>query len=247
MVKAARAVVIGLVVLADAGCGRGADEAAADSARRAAAARRQPPPAPAPPPPKTAPVPTWPQDTQRVAIGPAWRARDARNVPSCGGTTPTIDADGVGIFYPGQPLPNVFGECGAARLHWRYDDGFYVPAVMARLGRAVIVATTTGIDDNASLSRIEVHSSAKTADGIGPGSSLAELQRVFGTPTWKREQCGVSATFDSHPGLLVHIQLPENTRETWTCADIRDFGRGPDFSKFPRGSTVGWVAVTSGF
>lgn len=239
--------VLAAAVLWGAACGDDSQEAARDSARRAAAARaRQQPAEPAPPPMKTAPVPAWPQDTQSVAISAVWRPRDARNVPSCGGNTPRIAADEIGIFYPGQPLPNVFGLCGGARPAWRYDDGFYVPAVLARQGRATIVATLTGIDDQATVSRVEVHSAAKTAEGIGPGSSLADLQRAFGTPTWRREQCGVSATFDAHPGLLVHIQLPENTRDTWTCADIRDFGKGPDFSRFPRGSTVGWIAAYSG-
>jgi hypothetical protein len=228
------------------GCGDNADEAARDSARRARAARQQQPAEPAPPPMKMAPVPAWPQDTQSVAISAVWRPRDARNVPSCGGTTPTVSAEEIGMFYPGQPLPNVFGLCGAARPGWRYDDGVYVPAVLARQGRATIVATLSGIDDAATVSRVEVHSAARTVDGIGPGSTLADLQRVFGTPNWRREQCGVSATFDSHPGLLVHIQLPENTRETWNCGDIRDFGKGPDFSLFPRGSTVGWIAAFSG-
>jgi hypothetical protein len=190
-------------------------------------------------------VPPWPADTFTSSTDRDGRvpARLAARLPSCGAATPVVTGDSVGPLYPGQPLANLFGACPHLSQIWHHDDGKYVPAVAVKLGDAVLLLDVSGVMADAVVTRVTALDGARTAEGIGAGSPLTDVARAYGVPTWRRDQCGVSAAFASRPGLVVHIAVPESASDAYTCEDIRRFATGNDFARFPRGSTVAWIAA----
>lgn len=193
-------------------------------------------------------VPAWPADTTTFATdrSGALPARLRAKLPSCGATTPIVTGDSIGAFYPGQPLANLFGACARPLQLWAWDDGRYVPAVALTVGDAVLLLEASGVIPEAVVTRVTALEGARTAEGIGPGSLLPDVERAYGTPIWERDQCSVSATFASRPGLIVNVAIPEGHSDAWTCQEIRRFGAGTNFSRFPQGSTVGSVGADLG-
>jgi hypothetical protein len=204
-----------------------------------------------PPPIEEAPalppvvLPTWSADTSTFAldrpsaITPQFRTR----VKRCTDTTPVVTADSVGPLFPGQTFEQVIRACPRAMAVYHFDDGRYGPALAVMLGRALVVADLEGTNADARVTRVAAFDRAKTADGIGPGSSLSTVRQTFGAPTWRRFQCSVDALFDTRPGLVIRISLPEEGSDAIRCTDLRRLAEGPDFSNFPRGSRVGWIAT----
>ena len=190
-------------------------------------------------------IPAWPADTTSSSADreAALPARLRAKVRSCGTVTPIVTADSIGRFYPGEPLANLFGACPNLLQLWRWDGGKYIPAAALQLGDAILLLEASGVIPEAVVTRVTALEGARTADGIGPGSLLADVHRAYGTPTWQREQCAVAATFASHPGLVIQVAIPEGRSDAWTCHDIRGFAAGTDFSRFPAGSTVGSIAA----
>ena len=230
---------LGVTLLAAGACsGSKRDDSGATSDTAAAPAT----PAPSP---YVADIPPWPADTTASAVDRDGRLRAelAAKVPSCGGETPVVAQDSVGPLFPGMPLANLFGRCAHPLQLWHRDNGQYIPALAVKLGNALLLMDVSGTMADAVIIRIAAVSGARTSEGIGPGSSLAEVQRAYGAPTWRRDQCAVDAIFDSRPGLVVHTTFPDNGSDAYTCEDIRRFGTGSDFSHFPRGATVGWIAA----
>ncbi|NUQ19768.1 MAG: hypothetical protein HOQ09_02295 [Gemmatimonadaceae bacterium] len=199
------------------------------------------------PSPYVSEIPAWPADTSDFATDRTGRFPAAlrAKVPSCGAATPVVARDSIGPLYPGQPLPIVLGVCRNALRLWHWDDGSYLPAIAVKLGDALVVADMAGMTADDVVSRVIAIEGARTAEGIGPGSSLAELQRAYGAPTWRRNQCTVDAAFESRPGLVARIAVAPSTGAA-SCADVRRYGDGNDFSRFPPGSRVEWIAAELG-
>lgn len=238
--RAVRCAALGVALLAFGACsGAKRDDSAATSDTAPAAA------ATPPPSPYVADIPPWPADTTASGVDRDGRLRAAlaARVPSCGGETPVVAPDSVGALFPGMPLANLFGRCPHPLQLWHRDNGQYIPALAVKLGNALLLMDASGTMADAVVIRITAVSGARTTEGIGPGSSLAEAQRAYGAPTWRRDQCAVDALFDSRPGLVIHTTFPDNGSDAYTCEDIRRFGTGSDFSHFPRGATVGWIAA----
>jgi hypothetical protein len=232
---------LGVAVFAVAACARAersAARASADTSVITAAARPEPSR-------YLADIPPWPADTGAAATDREGRlpGRLASAVPSCGAATPIVTPDSVGPLYPGQPLANLFGACPHLSRLWHYDNGKYVPAIAVKLGGALLLLDASGVMSDAVVTRVTALEGARTAEGIGPGASLADVARVYGAPTWRRDQCAVSAAFASRPGLVIHVAIPESGRDAYTCEDIRRFATGNDFAHFPQGSTVAWIAA----
>jgi hypothetical protein len=198
--------------------------------------------APEPPP---VVIPTWPSDTPSVAVDrplairPEMRAR----VPRCSKNTPVVTADSVGPIFPGEHLPDVVRACSKVYPVWHFDDGNYGPAVAMLMGKALVIADLDGTTDEALVKRIAVFDHGQTPEKIGAGSSLAAVQRAYGVPMWRKGQCSVDATFATKPGLVVRIALPEEGSDAVTCNDMRRLAYGDDFSHFPRGARVSWIAI----
>lgn len=200
------------------------------------------------PAPVRVPIPAWPADTPAFALDRPFGVTPAQlaRIPSCSRETPVVTTEGIGPIFPGQSLSDLIAACPSNYTAWHWDDGRYGPAIAVRLGRALVVADVNGVREGDMVTRVVAFDDAKTAEGIGPGSTLASVSRAYGTPTWQRSQCSVDARFESAPKLLIRIALPEDGSDAWSCDAIRKLGTGKDFSHFPRGSRVSWIATELG-
>jgi hypothetical protein len=190
-------------------------------------------------------IPTWPSDTSTFAVDrpSALRPQLRARVRRCTDATPVVTADSIGPIYPGQSFANLLRACERALPVFHFDDGRYGPAVAVLLGKALVIADLDGVAEESVVTRVAAFDRAKTAEGIGPGSPLANVRRAYGAPTWRRFQCSVDALFDTKPGLVARITLPEEGSDAITCNEMRRFAQGADFSNFPRGSRVAWIAT----
>lgn len=228
-----------VMLLAGAACSR-ADRAAsaADTTDATAAAATAAPSA------YVAAIPAWPADTAASATDRDGRIPDAMDasVPSCGTATPVFAADSVGPFFIGMPLANLFAACRNPLLIWHASEGVYHPAIGVRVGTAVLLLDASGTTSSDVVTRIVGLRGVRTADGIGPGSTLAEVGRAYGEPTWTRDQCGVTAGFATHRWLSVHVDLAGVGGDV-TCDQLREFASGSDFSHFPRGTKIASIST----
>jgi hypothetical protein len=192
-------------------------------------------------------LPAWPADTASNATDADAHLPEslAGSVPSCRSATPVFAADSVGPLYPGMPLANLFAACKNPLLLWHSSEGVYHPALAVQLGNAVVLLDATGTTPDDIITRIIGLSGARTAEGIGPGSALADAARAYGEPSWRRDQCGITAGFASHLGLAVHVDLA-STGADITCDELHEFATGTDFSHFPRGTRIAWISAELG-
>ena len=233
------------VALLATGCATRADKPAASDTL--AAASRDAGDDGASPAAHVAEIPTWPADTAAVATDDDARIPEgvAGSVPSCGAATPAFSVDSVGPLYPGMPLANLFALCKNPLLLWHSSEGVYRPAIAVRMGSALLLLDASGTSIDDVVARIIGLSGVRTAEGVGPGSPVADAARAYGEPTWTREQCGVTAGFASHLGLAVHVDLAGAGGDI-TCDEIHKFATGTDFSHFPRGSKIAWISAELG-
>lgn len=233
-------------VICAAACSAGGSRSDAPATNKAAATADVPAAMPAAPPaPYVTEIPPWPADTNMMSTDRdgALPARLRGVVRACGALVPIVAADSVGPFYPGQPLANLFGACRRLVQLWHWEDGKYLPAVAVKMDGALLLIDASGVIPEAVVTRITALDGARTAEGIGHGSLLADAQRSYGVPTWRRDQCAVDVVFASRPGLLFHLAIADGAPAAYTCEDIRRFATGVDFRRFPEGSTIAWVAA----
>jgi hypothetical protein len=192
-------------------------------------------------------TPAWPADTASNATDADARLPEALagSVPSCRGATPVFAADSVGPLYAGMPLANLFATCKDPLLLWHSSEGVYHPALAVKMGTAILLLDATGTTSDDVITRIIGLSGVRTAEGIGPGTQVADAGRAYGEPIWTRDQCGVTAAFASHLGLAVHVDLAGAGGDL-TCDQLHEFATGSDFSHFPRGTRIAWISAELG-
>ena len=78
---------------------------------------------------------------------------------------------------------------------------------------------------------------ARTAEGVGPGSTLADLARAYGEPRITVDQCRLYATFARTGGLMFELPL----RNGLTCSDVERLAESRD--RVPRETRVGSVVL----
>ena len=232
------------LTLLAAGCAKGADRSAARDTSAAASAMTGGDASPAA---HVEQLPAWPADTASVAVDDDAQIPEGvvGSVPSCAAATPAFATDSVGPLYPGMPLANLFALCKNPLLLWHSSEGVYHPAVALRMGSALLLLDASGLTIDDVVTRITGVSGVHTAEGVGPGSLLADAGRAFGEPTWTREQCGVTAGFASHLGLAIHVDLAGAGGDV-TCDELHQFATGTDFSHFPRGTRIAWISTELG-
>lgn len=131
-------------------------------------------------------------------------------VPNCGSAVPRITAESIGPFRPGMRLSDLVLRCPRLMYGWvMISDGYPVPTVAARVGGATVTAFADDSSAMAILNRIElVGPGPRTAEGIGVGSTLAELERKYGAAQASESDCLLQVWFDSRPGLAFRMAHP---------------------------------------
>ena len=107
------------------------------------------------------------------------------------------------------------------------SDGYPVPTVAARLGGATVTAFASDSLESATLHKVEVMGRGpKTEEGFGVGSTLGDLQRVYGAPQASESDCVLRVWFDSRPGLAFHMEYPAGQRRE--CGALSEPPLPPD-------------------
>ena len=188
-----------------------------------AAVAAQPPSAVSPPPP----VSPWPADQDSAQLTPR-RTRDTGIAPPCRQATPRITPDSIGPFRLEESLAELQRACPRLLYAWESDpDGFAVPAVVARLGGVPITALLTDTLPAATVRQVDLeHEGPRTAEGLGVGSTLGDLERAYGAPGASEPGCVLRVWFTSRPGLAFRMRFPPRVRRE--CGGLSEEPLPPD-------------------
>ena len=136
----------------------------------------------------------WPRDTLQVARPPA---------PSCMAETPRFGKNSVGPLRAGQTVQEILRHCPRLAFGWDWgDEGIPEPVADVRLGRMKVTIAFRDTLRTSVATRIwSEDSSARTAEGIGPGILLSRAIDAYGVPTLYAVECVLWAEFPKAKGL----------------------------------------------
>lgn len=149
-------------------------------------------------------------------------------IPVCGrGATP-ISGDSVGPFRLDETIADLKRACPKLLYGWvGISDGYPVPIVAARLGGATVTALASDSLESATLSKVEVLGPGpRTAEGLGVGSTLAQLQSAYGQPEASESDCELRVWFAPRPGLAFHMEYPSGKQRE--CGSLDEPPLPPD-------------------
>lgn len=188
-------------------------------------------------PSSTTPI-RWPADPMKAQLGDL-SALDTP-IPSCG--EPAIIAgDSVGPLHVGRELSTVTELCPRAVALWELgDEAIPAPVLIVRFGLTRFeLAFADTLSKSALTSIIARDTSARTREGIGPGSLFTDLTAAYGKPTLEEGECVLNVIFASHPGLSFRL----DTAKQLSCEDIPDIATRNDVSRLPTITRVEAVTV----
>jgi len=169
-------------------------------------------------------VSPWPADPDSGdgARPSAVRATASLPAPQCRRDPPRITPDSIGPFRLNASLADLQRQCPHLTYRWASDpDGFPVPAADARLGQATITALFTDTLPSATVREVSLEQTGpRTAEGLGVGSTLGELQRAYGAPGAAEPGCVLRVWFPSLPGVAFRMEFP--SRERRECGGLSE-------------------------
>lgn len=201
----------------------------------------QPPPPPAIPSPDSSGLTALvPESIARPAVPSPWssdkdttgfiavREGDVGQVPMCETRTPPITRDSIGPFRLHQTIAELRTRCPRLLFGWvMISDGYAVPSVAARLGGATVTALVDDTLPTSMTTKVELQSPGpKTAQGLGVGSTLGQLQAAYGAPGASESDCVLRVWFDPLPGIAFHLVYPPNAARE--CGALSETPLPPD-------------------
>ena len=170
----------------------------------------------------------WPPAPRASQID-SMLAHDPGAVPNCGGSvTPPVTAESIGPFHLGASLSQLRRRCPRLLYGWYYvSDGYAEPAIAVRLSGTVVRAFLTSPQTTGTVDRVEVEGrEARTAEGLGVGSTLDALRRRYGEPGASESDCDLRVWFASRPGLSFRVVYPPAERRE--CGALSEEPLPPD-------------------
>ena len=186
----------------------------------------------------------WPADTFDVRID-RWsfeEPAELAKIPTCQDVTPVVTGDSIGPLRAGLTRAAVESACPKLHYGWYYsDDQLWIPAANVRLGPATFLLEFDGTAPTARVTRVAaIDPGARTADGLGAGSTFADARRILGAPTLVPAKCAVFARWASRPGLVARIVLTDETG--WECSSMRQVAERNLLARVPADSRIGYFA-----
>jgi hypothetical protein len=186
----------------------------------------------------------WPEDREANQLQVIrFRNGEGRpgstQVPQCRESAAMITSDSVGPVRAGQTLKELRRACPELLHGWDWgDEGVPAPAVAVRLCDAVVTAE---LDSTLATSRVRAvtveHGSARTPEGLGPGSTLGEMTRAWGAPRLIEGECVIEAAFPGREGLVWRLSIPGRPN----CAQVGEIARANAADRLPPETMVSRV------
>jgi hypothetical protein len=156
--------------------------------------------------------PVWPDSGTERAIVPFPTDSAARsNIPLCDSTSPTITERSVGpVALPGT-VQSLIDRCKRAVFGWTSinDTDSLRPAGLIRAGGAVLQLVFSDTSRTGRIDRVILtDTSARIADGLRIGGSLASFTKTFGPAVVYEQECRFTASFPKAPWILAELQYP---------------------------------------
>ena len=198
-------------------------------------AQPSPPPATSTPPDSSAVTAAAPESVARPSVPSPWspdkdttgfiavRGGHVSEVPPCERQVPAITRDSIGPFRLHQTIAQLRARCPRLLFGWvMISDGYAVPSVAAKLGGATVTALVDDTLPTSVTTKVELQSPGpKTAQGLGVGSTLRQLQAAYGVPGASESDCVLRVWFDPLPGIAFHMVYPPSApRECGALSEL---------------------------
>ncbi len=135
-------------------------------------------------------------------------------IPRCRDNTPILAPDSIGPIKAGQAVRDLLRQCPRLFFGWYWEEGIPNPAFAVWLGKALVIATITDSTTNARVFVAQTSSrTARTSNGIGPGSLLRTAEAAWGKGSLDEAECQLTVSFYSQPGLAWTVTIPSH----WEC------------------------------
>jgi len=161
---------------------------------------------------------------------------------SCRTTTPALTSDSLGPLRPGMTLAELLRACPRPYYGWHFEEGIAEPGLAIRLGRVLALTMLRDtLGSKAVAYRILIaDTSARTIEGLGPGSRLTEMIAAWGPPHIDAAECSLYAWFSTRAHLSWIMEFPRG----WDCSHLERFVTDSAPSRLP-GTLRAGLAILS--